>query len=56
MLNYETWKRQLESINERSQIGPATSSPDEMIDFEAINDSFRQLYSDSASYTGPDYV
>jgi hypothetical protein len=57
MLNYETWKRQLESINERSQIGPATSSsPDETIDFEAINDSFRQLYSDSASYTGPDYV
>ena len=45
MLNYETWKRQLESINERSQMdGGGIASAEEMkdmFDFEAINDSFR---------------
>lgn len=40
MINYETWKRQLESINERSQIG-GEESKEEVFDFEAINDSFR---------------
>ena len=56
MINYETWKRQLEAINERSQIGGGAPGDDEMIDFEAINDSFRQLYSDSESFSAPDYV
>lgn len=55
MINYETWKRQLESINERSQIG-GEESKEEVFDFEAINDSFRQLYSDAASYSEPDYI
>jgi hypothetical protein len=39
MINYETWKRQLESINERSQMGGEEMK--ETFDFEAINDSFR---------------
>ena len=55
MINYETWKRQLEQINERSQIG-GEEMKEEVFDFEAINDSFRQLYSDSASYSGPDFI
>ena len=41
MINYETWKRQLEAINEMSQIGGAEDAKEDMIDFEAINDSFR---------------
>lgn len=55
MINYEIWKKQLEVVNEeRSQMG--ASSEDQAFDFEAINESFRQLYSDALTYAGPDYV
>lgn len=37
MINYETWKSQLNSFTEEEQI-----------DFEKTNDSFRCLYADSA--------
>ena len=56
MINYETWKKQLESVTDEERSFLEEEYKNGGNNFEAINESFRQLYADSITYAMSDQI